>query len=174
MQPNVRLANPLPCPSPESSDNWLLRYAWELAPPELRELSGKTKQLAAMPEHGFTPQMRVTVVDALVLEWAATSSSVAASCAAAGVLHQRITGTPGTKVDFERVRNRLAKINKGLAKAVCNPRMRYSLKSVARRLESPFYLPTATSYPEFLTVVQQDKADAACAKADAARPGEGL
>jgi hypothetical protein len=133
MQPNVRLANPLPCPSPESSDNWLLRYAWELAPPELRELSGKTKQLAAMPEHGFTPQMRVTVVDALVLEWAATSSSVAASCAAAGVLHQRITGTPGTKVDFERVRNRLAKINKSLAKAVCNPRMRYSPKSAERR-----------------------------------------
>jgi hypothetical protein len=44
---------------------------------------------------------------------------------------------------------------------------------LARRLASPFFLPAASSYHEVLTVVEQAKANAACAKAEAYRPGEG-
>jgi hypothetical protein len=43
---------------------------------------------------------------------------------------------------------------------------------LARRLAPPFFLPTASSYHEVLTVMQQAKANAAHAEAEASRPGE--
>ena len=123
----------------------------------------KTQQLAAMPVPGFAPQTVVTVGDALLLEWAAPSSSFAV-----GVLQQRIAGTPGAKVDLDRVRNRLAKINKGLAKVGNRSMKWFSQQSVAQRLASPFFMPSGSSCPEVLTAAQQDKTDAACAEANAA------
>jgi len=73
--------------------------------------------------------------DALLLEWAAPSNSVAVS-----VLHQRTAGTPGTKVDFDRVRNRLKKVLKGLNKVVGYAQQQYSSESLAQRLALPFCL----------------------------------
>ena len=102
---------------------------------------------------------------------------------AVAVLQQRIAGTAGRQDDLDRVRSRLAHVLKGLEKVVCNAEKQYSPESVAQRLASPFFLPAATAYPVFRTVVQQAKVDAAAhakaeagaaarAKADAARPGE--
>ena len=63
----------------------------------------------------------------------------------------------GSSCGFDRVRSHPAKIIKGAKKAAYYPKMRY-------------FLPTAQSFHEVLTVAQLDKADAACAKSDAARP----
>ena len=102
---------------------------------------------------------------------------------AVAVLQQRIAGTAGRQGDLDRVRSRLVHVLKGLEKVVCNAEKQYSPEGVAQRLASPFFLPAATAYPVFRTVVQQAKVDAAAhakaeagaaarAKADAARPGE--
>jgi hypothetical protein len=66
------------------------------------------------------------------------------------------------------------KIIKGAKKAAYYPKKRHSPQSLARRLASPFFLPAASSYHVVSTVAQLDKADAASAEADAARPDEGL
>ena len=108
--------------------------------------------------------MPVTVGDALLIEWAAPSNIVAVC-----VLHQLISGTPGTQASLGQVRKRLENIMKGLGKYRNNSEKLYSPGSVALRLGSPFYLPKATSYPEIFTVKQQAKADAANAKAISAR-----
>jgi hypothetical protein len=73
---------------------------------------------------------------------------------------------------FDCARSCPAKIIKGAKKAAFCPKARHSPKSLARR--SPFFLPAASSYQEVLTVAQLDKADAACAEADAARLDEGF
>ena len=86
---------------------------------------------------------------AFLLEWAAPSNSVAVS-----VLHQRTAGTPGTKVDFDRVRKRLEKVLKGLNKVVGYAQQQYSSESLAQRLASPFFLLPGSSYPELLTAAQ--------------------
>lgn len=166
MQQNARLINPPPCGLHESSGNWLHSFAWKWAPRELRELCAKTKQLETAPAPGFALQLHVSVADAFLLEWAAPSNSVAVS-----VLHQRTAGTPGTKVDFDRVRKRLEKVLKGLNKVVGYAQQQYSSESLAQRLASPFFLLPGSSYPELLTAAQQATADAARAKTDAARPG---
>ena len=113
---------------------------------------------------GFAKQMPVTVGDALLIEWAAPSNIVAVC-----VLHQLISGTPGTQASLGQVRKRLENIMKGLGKYRNISEKLYSPGSVALRLGSPFYLPKATSYPEIFTVKQQAKADAANAKAISAR-----
>ena len=87
------------------------------------------------------------------------------------VLHQRTAGTPGTKVDFDRVRKRLEKVLKGLNKVVGYAQQQYSSESLVQRLALPFFLLPGSSYPELLTAAQQATADAARAKTDAARPG---
>ena len=152
--------------------------SWGSAPREMRELFLKTKQLTTAPEPGFAPQMFVTVADALLVDSAAASNTVAVA-----VLQQRIAGTAGHQEDLARVRKRLVRVLKGLKKVVCNAEKQYSPESVAKRLASPFFLPPATAYPVFRTVVQQAKVDAAASakteadvvartKADAARPGK--
>jgi hypothetical protein len=132
------------------------------------DLFVKTKQLTEAPENGFAPQMFVTVADALLVDSAAASNTVAVA-----VLHQCIAGTAGRQGDLDRVRKRLASVLKGLKKVASQPVNRYSPESVAQRLASPFFMPDATAHPEFRTTVQQAKADAAArAKADASRPGK--
>jgi hypothetical protein len=74
---------------------------------------------------------------------------------------------------LDRARS-LAKTIKGAKKAAYYPRTRRSAKNLARRLASPFLLPAASSCHEVLTVAQLDKAGAACADADVARPDEGF
>jgi hypothetical protein len=66
-----------------------------------------------------------------------------------------------------------ANIIKGAKKKAYFPKARYSPQSLARRLESPLFLPAASSYHEVLTVAQQAKANAARAEAVTSRPGEG-
>ena len=112
-------------------------------------MCAKTQQLAAMPVPGFAPQMMVTVGEALLLEWAAPSNSCAV-----GVLQQCIAGTPGEKVDLDRVRKRLEKVLKGLNKVVGYAQQQYSSESLAQRLASLFFLLPGSSYPELLTAAQ--------------------
>ena len=143
--------------------------SWGSAPREMRLLFLKTKQLTAAPGTGFAPQMLVTVADALLVDSAAASTTVAVA-----VLQQRIAGTAGRQEDLARVRKRPAHVLKGLRKMKAGGgEKQYSPESVAERLASPFFLPPATAYPVLLTVVQQAKVDAAArTKADAARPGK--
>ena len=124
----------------------------------------KTKQLKLAPGGDFAAQMTVVVGGALLIEWAATSKSLAVH-----VLQQHMAGTPGTKADLDKIRIRLVIIKKNLAKPASTSAKHYSLKSVALCLRSPFFLTNGTSYPEILTVAQQVKADAANAKAISAR-----
>ena len=49
-----------------------------------------------------------------------------------------------------------------------------TLRSLARRLASPFFLPATTSYHEVLTVAQQAESNAARTEAEASRPDEGF
>ena len=129
-------------------------------------MCGKTKQLKVQPMAQFAKQMPVTVGDALLIEWAAPSNAVAVC-----VLHQLISGTPGTQASLGQVRVRLQNIMRGLGKYRSSSEKKYSSGSVALRLGSPFYLPNATSYPEIFTVKQQAMADTANAKTEAPRPG---
>jgi hypothetical protein len=75
---------------------------------------------------------------------------------------------------FDRVRSCPAKITKDAKKVAYYPKTRRSPQSLARRLAPPCFLPAASSYSEALKVAQLDKAGAACADADAARPDEEL
>jgi hypothetical protein len=82
-------------------------------------------------------------------------------------------GMERSSCGFDRARSRRATTIKGAKKAACYTKARCSPLSLARRLASPFLLPAASSYHEVLAVAQQAKANAARAKAEAARPGEG-
>ena len=77
----------------------------------------------------------------------------------AGVLSMLLTGCIGDKGACTKIQNRLVRIKKGVSKIVNNSQSKYTSRSVERRLESPFFLPPATSYPEVLTQFQQAKAD---------------
>jgi hypothetical protein len=79
----------------------------------------------------------------------------------------------GSSSGFDRARSRPAKITKGAKKAAYCPKTRCSPQSLARRLASPFFMSAASSYHEVLKVVQQAKANAARAEAEASCPGEG-
>ena len=128
----------------------------------------ETKKLTEAPPLGFARQMPVTVAHALLVEWAAPPG-----IAAARVLQQLIAGTLGEKADFIRIDKRLAKVKQGLKTVANNSKKYYSQESVTQRLASPFFLPSATSYPTVLSMAAQAKADAAArGKADAAHPGE--
>ena len=78
----------------------------------------------------------------------------------------------GSSCGYRRVCSRPAKILEDAKKKGYHPKTRRSPQCLARRLASPLFLPVASSDPEALAVAQLDKADAACAEADAARPDE--
>ena len=82
---------------------------------------------------------------------------------AVGVLSMLLTGRIGDKGADGKVRNRLASIKRGLLKFTTKRQEKYSPGSVQQRLESAFFLPPATSYPEILTHIQQAKANASAA-----------
>jgi hypothetical protein len=81
---------------------------WDLATPDIRTLREETKRLAAFPALFFVPE-RQTFADAILLESAAQTNGVAVA-----VLQQGIAGTAGAQGYLDRVRCRLALINKGL------------------------------------------------------------
>jgi hypothetical protein len=83
-------------------------------------------------------------------------------------------GMDRSSCGFDRVHSRPAIAIKGAKKAAYYPKIRHSPQSLARHLASPLFLPAAASYHEVLAVAQLDKADAACAEADAARPYKGF
>jgi hypothetical protein len=68
---------------------------------------------------------------------------------------------------FDHARSRPTKHIKVTKKAAYCPKMRFSPQSLARHLASPFFLLAALSYHEALTVAKPEKANAACAEADA-------
>jgi hypothetical protein len=107
------------------------------------------------PKEGFASQIVVTVSIALLVDWAATSNLIAAK-----VLCMLLTGRVGDEGDWSQVRKRLGNIKKGVAKHALQPAGYFSPQSVKQRLESPFWMPLATSYPNIMTHDQQAKADA--------------
>ena len=141
---------------PKLTGNWLVCSSWDRATPDMLALCEKTKLLTALPTRGFAPQTTVAVADAILLESAAPTNGIAVA-----VLQQCIAGTAGAQEDLDRVRNRLAKIKKGLQKAAGFPKKDFSPESVALRLASPFVLAPGTAYLPILTVSQQAKANAA-------------
>ena len=120
-----------------------------------REIFNKTRLLKDTPEEGFATQIQVTVAVALLVDSAAISNGVAV-----GVLSMLLTGRIGDKGADGKVRNRLASMKRGLLKFTTKRQEKYSPGSVQQRLESAFFLPPATSYPEILTHIQQAKANA--------------
>jgi hypothetical protein len=127
----------------------------------------KTQQLATAPGPFFAIQIAVTVADELLIERAAPSIGFASRA-----LQQRIAGAPSLEVDINLIRFRLAKVNMGVKKVVCNAKNTYSFESVALRLTPPFFLAPAKAYLPVLTVAQPAKANAASAEAQGAIPGE--
>jgi hypothetical protein len=119
-----------------------------------RSIVAKIRLLTDAPEEGFAEQIQVTVAVALLAHSAAMSSSIALQ-----VLSMLLTGCIGDKGGSSKIRNRLATIKKGISRIANLWQCDYSSRSVKRRLESPFFLPSATSYPEVPTHFQQAKAD---------------
>jgi hypothetical protein len=69
-----------------------------------------------MPGEGFAQQISVTVGVALLVEWAARKKT--GSSTAVRVLQQLISGTVGSKQDWEKVRNRLNTITNNIKKDI--------------------------------------------------------
>jgi hypothetical protein len=80
----------------------------------------------------------------------------------------------GNSSGFGRARSCPVNVTKGAKNAAHYPKMLDFPQSVPRRLAPPLFLPAASSHYEVLTAARLDKADAACAEANAARPDEGL
>ena len=133
--------------------SWLAKESWRGASLCERGIFDKTRLLKDTPEKGFAAQIQVTVAVALLVDSAAINNSVAV-----GVLSMLLTGRVGDKVVDGKVRNRLASIKRGVSKFANRQQEAYSPGSVQQRLESAFFLPPATSYPEILTHVQHAKA----------------
>jgi hypothetical protein len=114
----------------------------------------KTKLLSDSPKEGFVAQIHVTVSVALLIDWAAATNILVVQ-----VLHLLLTGCVGGQAALCQVRNRLVKIKKGLAKSLSCSSSSFSPLSVRQRLDSAFYLPIGTSYPDIRTHYQQAKAD---------------
>jgi hypothetical protein len=134
--------------------SWLLRESWSGASPQERTICQKTKLLSDSPKEGFVAQIHVTVSVALLIDWAAATNILAVQ-----VLHLLLTGCVGGQVALTQVRSRLAKIKKGLAKLSICSSSTFSPLSLRQRLDSAFYLPIGTSYPDIRTHSQQAKAE---------------
>jgi hypothetical protein len=111
--------------------------------------------------------MPVTVAVAVLVEWAATSTTIAV-----GVLQQLIAGRPGTKIDLECIRCRLLYVRKDCKKNAYIPERDYSPGSLAQRLQMPFFPPAGTAYPKLLTLAQEAKAAAAMSNPATAPSGK--
>ena len=105
-------------------------------------------------EEGFEGQIQVTMAVALLVDSAVMNSGIAVR-----LLGMLLTGRIGDKGACTKIQNRVTRIKKGVSKIVNRPQSDYTSRSVERRLESPFFLYPATSYPEVLTHLQQAKAD---------------
>ena len=113
----------------------------------------KTKRQKHMPGEGFAQQISVTVGVALLVEWAARKKAVAAC-----VLQQLISGTVGSKQDWEKVRNRLNTITNTIKKEIKQDgEAAFTSESVQARLSSPFHLSQGRRYPQLLKVARQAK-----------------
>ena len=132
----------------------MAKVSWREASLYERSIVTKIRLLKDAPEEGFAEQIQVTVAVALLVDSAAMGSGIAVQ-----VLSMPLTGRIGDKGGSSKIRNRLSSIKKGISKIANHPQCAYSSRSVKRRLESPFFLPPATSCPEVLTHFQQAKAD---------------
>jgi hypothetical protein len=107
------------------------------------------------------------VAGAIILNSSAPTHGVAVA-----VLQLCIAGAVGAQGDLDRVRNRLALIKKGPHAKAGFSKKRLLPESFAARLAPPVFLAPTATYHQDLKAAQQAKADAARAKAEAARPGE--
>ena len=132
----------------------MVKESWRGASLYERSIVAKIQLLQGEPEDGFVEQIQVTVAAALLVNSAAINSGIAVK-----VLSMLLTGRIGDKEACTKIRNRLTNLKRGISKIVNRSQIDFSSGSVKRRLESPFFLPPATSYPEVLTHTQQAKAD---------------
>ena len=98
------------------ADTWLLRRAWDSVDPYVQIICENTKGLDSFPDEGFAKQIPfVTLGVALLVQWAAREKTrYIAEC----VLQQLISGTVGSKQDWEKVRNRLNTITNNIKKDI--------------------------------------------------------
>jgi hypothetical protein len=85
--------------------------SWEAASLSERSFVEQTQLLSEAPVDGFVPQINVTVAITLLIDWAAATKTIASQ-----VLYMLLTGHVGDKSSWAPVRNRSAKILKGLSK----------------------------------------------------------
>ena len=140
------------------ADNWLLRRAWYSVGAYVRTICGNMEALEYFPDEGFAQQIDVTVGVALVIEWAARKK---AKNTAVRVLQQLISGTVGSKQDWEKVRNRLNTITSTIKKEIKQDgEAAFTSESVQARLSSPFQFTQGVHYPRLLTAKQQQSKSA--------------
>ena len=109
----------------------------------------------SFPDEGFAKRISVTVGVALLVQWAAREKTrYIAGC----VLQQLISGTVGSKQDWEKVRNRLNTITSTIKKEIKQDgEAAFTSESVQARLSSPFRLAKGRRYPQLLKVARQAK-----------------
>ena len=135
------------------ADTWLLRRAWDSVDPYVQIICENTKGLDSFPDEGFAKQIPfVTLGVALLVQWAAREKTrYIAGC----VLQQLISGTVGSKQDWEKVRNRLNTITNTIKKEIKQDgEAAFTSESVQARLLSPFRLAKGDRYPRLLTPSQ--------------------
>ena len=133
----------------------MLKVSWDRASLSEQSFVEQTQLLSEAPVEGFVPQIDVTVAVALLIDRAAETKVIASQ-----VLHMLLTGRVGDKSSWVPVRNRIAKILKGLSKYSAKSPVLFSPQSAQQRLGSAFYLPSAISYSDILTHHQQKQAEA--------------
>ena len=123
--------------------------------PYVQVICEETTRLGCMPGEGFAKQIFVTVGVALLVQWAARKK---AGSTAVRVLQQLISGTVGSKQDWEKVRNRLNTITSTIKKEIKQDgEAAFTSESVQARLSSPFHLSQGRRYPQLLKVARQAK-----------------
>ena len=141
------------------ADTWLLRRAWDSVDPYVQIICENTKGLDSFPDEGFAKQIPfVTLGVALLVQWAAREKTrYIAEC----VLQQLISGTVGSKQDWEKVRNRLNTITSTIKKEIKQDgEAAFTSESVQARLSSPFQFTQGVHYPRLLTAKQQQSKSA--------------
>ena len=111
--------------------------SWDRASLSEQSFVEQTQLLSEAPVEGFVPQIDVTVAVALLIDRAAETKVIASQ-----VLHMLLTGRVGDKSSWVPVRNRIAKILKGLSKYSAKSPVLFSPQSAQQRLGSAFYLPS--------------------------------
>ena len=99
--------------------------SWDRASPSERSFFERTQLLSDASVKGFVSQTDVAVAVAVLIDRAAETKIIASK-----VLHMLLIGHVGDKIACFKVKSRLAKIQKGLAKYSGQMQSRFSPQSV--------------------------------------------